>query len=524
MVIMSSFGLCNNLMKRFPPTRSEHLLHQISTAHYNFLLESIKDHAIFMLDPEGFIATWNAGAENIKGYTREEAVNQHFSIFYTQEDQERNYPAEILESVKRNGKFEEQGWRVRKDGSRFWASVTIFAVYADDKKLIGFSKVTRDLSERKNLEDHLNIINKELRESEERARLLISGVKDYAIFLVSPEGNIASWNNGAKEIKGYEADEVLGRPISIFYLPEAIDGNYPKYELRKALEEGRFEDEGWRVRKDGSQFWANVLITPIFNEQNQHIGFTKITRDLSERIKNEELMQKNQELYRVNQDLDIFVYAASHDLKAPISNIEGLLTVLLESLSPETLANEHSQRIIGMMQYSINRFKLTISNLTDVVKLQKEHSLPPTTVNLADITKEVLLDMKQIIESSNVDIRTVIDCEISVHYSRKNLRSIIYNLVSNGIKYRSPERPPFVEIRCSEKEDYIVLKVEDNGLGMDAKNKNNIFKMFHRLHDHVDGTGIGLFMVKRIIENAGGTIEVKSNLGEGSVFTVPLRK
>src|SRR5690606_38497585 len=136
------------------------------------------------------------------------------------------------------------------------------------------------------------------------------------------------------------------KSISIFYVPEAIDNNYPKYELRKAFEEGRFEDEGWRVRKDGSQFWANVLITPIFNEQNQHIGFTKITRDLSERIKNEELMQKNQELYRVNQDLDNFVYAASHDLKAPISNIEGLLTVLLESLSPETLANEHSQRII----------------------------------------------------------------------------------------------------------------------------------------------------------------------------------
>src|SRR5690554_4071429 len=294
-------------MKQFPPTRSEHLLHQASAAHYNFLLESIKDHAIFMLDPNGFIATWNAGAENIKGYTREEVVNKHFSIFYTKEDKERNYPADILESVKSDGKFEEQGWRVRKDGSQFWASVSIFAVYADDKKLIGFSKVTRDLSERKNLEDHLNIMNQELKESEERARLLISGVKDYAIFLVSPEGNIASWNNGAKEIKGYEAKEVLGKPISIFYLPEALASKYPQYELRKALEGGRFEDEGWRVRKDGSHFWANVVITPIFNEQNQHIGFTKITRDLSERIKNEELMQKNQELYRVNQDLDNFI-------------------------------------------------------------------------------------------------------------------------------------------------------------------------------------------------------------------------
>src|SRR5690554_3806136 len=511
-------------MKRFPPTRSEHLLHQASAAHYNFLLESIKDHAIFMLDPEGFIATWNAGAENIKGYTYEEVVNKHFSIFYTQEDRERNYPAEVLASVKRDGKFEEQGWRVRKDGSRFWASVTIFAVYADDKKLIGFSKVTRDLSERKNLEDHLNIINQELRESEERARLLISGVKDYAIFLVSPQGNIASWNNGAKEIKGYEAHEVLGKPISIFYVPEAIDSNYPKYELRKAFEEGRFEDEGWRVRKDGSQFWANVVITPIFNDKNHHIGFTKITRDLTERIKNQELMEKNQELYRLNQDLDNFIYAASHDLKAPISNIEGLLTVLVESLSPESLANEHNQRIIGMMQNSINRFKKTISNMTDVIKLQKENSVPATAVNISEITQEVLLDMKQVIESSNVAIETSIDCEASIHFSKNNLRSILYNLVSNAIKYSSPERLPLVQIHCSENDESIILKVQDNGLGMDQKNKNNIFKMFHRLHDHVDGTGIGLFMVKRIIENAGGKIDVQSKLGEGSVFTVYLKK
>src|SRR5690606_32499639 len=292
-------------------------LPQEDEAHYNFLLESVKDYAIFMLDPEGHVATWNAGAEKIKGYSRDEIVRKYFAIFYTKEDQETNYPASLLEKVRRDGKYEEQGWRVRKNGERFWANVSIFAVYNDLGELIGFSKVTRDLTEQKDLEERLSQAHKELVASEERARLLISGVKDYAIFLVSPEGKIATWNNGAKHIKGYEAEEVLGKPISIFYPSDALENNYPQYELRKALEEGRFEDEGWRIRKDGSKFWANVLVTPVYNNLNQHIGFSKITRDLTERIRNEELMQKNRELYKVNQDLDNFIYAASHDLKAP---------------------------------------------------------------------------------------------------------------------------------------------------------------------------------------------------------------
>lgn len=397
-------------------------------------------------------------------------------------------------------------------------------MYNPEGELIGFSKVTKELTEQKILEDRLNNTYQELIKSEERARLLISGVKDYAIFLVSPEGNIASWNNGAKAIKGYEAEEVLGKPISIFYLPDAVKGNFPQYELRKAQEEGRFEDEGWRLRKDGSQFWANVLITPIYNHEEQHIGFSKITRDLTERVRNEELMRKNQELHRVNQDLDNFIYAASHDLKAPISNIEGLLAVLQDSIAPEALANEYNSKILSMMQESVNRFKKTIATLTDVVKLQSGNTQAASAVNISEILNEIFLDMKQMVDFFNVTIRTKLDNTLSVFFSRSNLRSILYNLISNAIKYHHPDRRPIIQINGREEHGFVVLEVKDNGLGMGNAEKGTIFRMFQRLHDHVEGTGVGLFMVRRIVENAGGKIEVQSQLGEGSTFTIYLKK
>ena len=507
--------------RSYPPSQA---LPPEDELHYRFLLESVKDYAIFMLDPEGHIATWNPGAEKIKGYTRDEILYKYFAIFYTEEDREQGYPAFLLEKVKREGKHEERGWRVRKNGEKFWANVSIFAMYNPEGELIGFSKVTKDLTEQKILEDRLNNTYQELIKSEERARLLISGVKDYAIFLVSPEGNIASWNNGAKAIKGYEAEEVLGKPISIFYLPDAVEGNFPQYELRKALEGGRFEDEGWRLRKDGSQFWANVLITPIYNHEEQHIGFSKITRDLTERVRNEELMRKNQELHRVNQDLDNFIYAASHDLKAPISNIEGLLAVLQESIAPEALANEYNSKILSMMQESVNRFKKTIATLTDVVKLQSGNTQAASAVNISEILNEIILDMKQMVDFSNVTIRTKLDNTLSVFFSRSNLRSILYNLISNAIKYHHPDRRPIIQINGREEHGFVVLEVKDNGLGMGNAEKGTIFRMFQRLHDHVEGTGVGLFMVRRIVENAGGKIEVQSQLGEGSTFTIYLKK
>jgi PAS domain S-box-containing protein len=245
------------------------------------MVQGTTDYAIFMLDPSGRVMTWNAGAERLKGYRADEIIGQHFSRFYPQEVIDRGWPAYELEMAQREGRFEDEGWRLRKDGSRFWANVVITALRDDEGHLAGFSKVTRDLTARKQAEEAL-------RRSEERFRLLVEGAQDYAIFLLDSEGNIASWNPGAERIKGYRADEIIGQHFSRFYPQEANDCGWPAHELKVAAAEGRFEDEGWRVRKDGTQFWANVIITALRDEEGKLLGFSKITRDMTERKRSEE--------------------------------------------------------------------------------------------------------------------------------------------------------------------------------------------------------------------------------------------
>jgi PAS domain S-box-containing protein len=245
------------------------------------LVHGTTEYAIFMLDPEGRVLTWNAGAERFKGYKAEEIIGQHFTKFYPQEAIDRGWPAHELKVATAEGRFEDEGWRIRKDGSRFWANVVITALRDEQGQLRGFSKVTRDLTERKKAEELL-------RRSEEKFRLLVEGANDYAIFLLDPQGNIASWNAGAERIKGYEAGEIIGQHFSKFYPQEAIDRGWPAHELKVATAEGRFEDEGWRVRKDGTQFWANVVITALHDDAGNFRGFSKITRDMTERKKAEE--------------------------------------------------------------------------------------------------------------------------------------------------------------------------------------------------------------------------------------------
>ena len=248
---------------------------------FRLLVQSVKDYAIFLLDPEGRITSWNEGAERIKGYSADEIVGRHFSVFYPPEAVESGFPQRVLRVAARNGRFEDEGWRIREDGSRFWANVVITALRDESGRLVGFAKVTRDLTERREAENRL-------RESEERFRLLVQSVKDYAIFMLDPDGRVASWNEGAERIKGYTADEILGKHFSTFYLPEAVATAFPQYELEVATATGRFEDEGWRVRKDGTQFWANVIITAIRDDAGNLIGFTKVTRDLTARRAAEE--------------------------------------------------------------------------------------------------------------------------------------------------------------------------------------------------------------------------------------------
>jgi PAS domain S-box-containing protein len=243
---------------------------------YRLLVESVDDYAIFALDETGHILSWNAGAQRIKGYTADEAIGKHFSIFYPPEKIAEGFPEFELREAARVGRFEDEGWRIRKDGSRFWANVVITALRDPAGHLVGFAKVTRDLTERRLAEE-------ELRESEERFRLLVHGVRDYAIFMLDPTGHIATWNAGAERIKGYTDSEIIGKHFSIFYTPEDLESGKPARELEIATRTGVYEEEGWRVRKDGTRFWANVVITALRKPNGSLAGFAKVTRDLTER-------------------------------------------------------------------------------------------------------------------------------------------------------------------------------------------------------------------------------------------------
>ncbi|MBN9523634.1 PAS domain S-box protein, partial [bacterium] len=249
------------------------------------IVAGVRDYAIFLLDPAGIVVTWNAGAERIKGYAAREIVGTHFSRFYPPEALASGWPAHELEVAAKTGRFEDEGWRVRKDGTMFWASVVITAVRDDAGAVRGFLKITRDLTDRKQAEEKLRL-------SEERFRLLVEGVNDYAIFMLDPEGRVATWNAGAERLKGYTAAEIVGRHFSTFYPPDAVARGWPAEELRRAAADGRVEDEGWRVRKDGTTFWASVVITALRDAASTLRGFAKVTRDLTERRAAEEAARR----------------------------------------------------------------------------------------------------------------------------------------------------------------------------------------------------------------------------------------
>ena len=256
------------------------IAHESGELH-RLLVESVQDYAIFALDTAGYILSWNAGAQRFKGYTADEIVGKHFSIFYPQERIASGFPEYELREAARTGRFEDEGWRIRKDGTRFWASVVLTALRDSTGTLVGYAKVTRDLTERRGAEEALRL-------SEERFRLIVQNVQDYAIFMLDPSGHVATWNDGAQRIKQYTAEEIIGKHFSIFYPPDRIAEQFPQYELREAERTGHFEDEGWRLRKDGSRFWANVVITALRDSGGHLIGFSKVTRDLTERRASED--------------------------------------------------------------------------------------------------------------------------------------------------------------------------------------------------------------------------------------------
>lgn len=376
---------------------------------------------------------------------------------------------------------------------------------------------------------------RKLNQQQQQLVALVENSTDF-IGLASPEGQGVFINQAGLELVGLEKSQIKELKVLDFFYEE--DKSFVNDTiLTTAKNKGSWVGE-FTIR----HFTTGRPIPIYYNcfsikdpSSGQLLGIATIFIDITERKKqeeelhgltrrlaraNSELSEANDQLIRTNVDLDNFIYTASHDLKAPISNIEGLLLVLLRSLNKEDLVTGNINYITSLMQNSIDRFKKTISNLTEVVKLQKDNNQSILPLTLFDIINDVLLDLNQIIESTGAQFEiNVGDCPF-ISFSEKNLRSIVYNLISNAIKYRSPERAPFIKLHCFQAEGYIVFSIEDNGLGMELRNESKLFGMFSRLHDHVEGSGIGLYMVRKIIENAGGKIEVESQVNVGSTFKV----
>ncbi|MEO6046812.1 MAG: PAS domain S-box protein [Candidatus Kapaibacterium sp.] len=480
-----------------------------SEERYRLLVEGMKDYAIFMLDPDGYITSWNAGAERIKGYTAGEAIGRHFSMFYSPQKIEEKWPQQELEFARRDGRFEDEGWRLRRDGTRLWANVIITALYDEHGELLGYSKITRDLTERKEHEETL-------RRSEERFRLLVEGVKDYAIFMLDPDGYITSWNAGAEGIKGYTASEAIGQHFSMFYPREKIEEKWPEQELEFARRDGRFEDEGWRLRKDGTRLWANVIITPLYDKGNRLIGFSKVTRDMTER-------KRVEELELAEQRMTEFLAMLSHELRNPLAPIRNAVYMMqLKESEDADLAG-----IRDILDRQVEHITRLVDDLVEVsrvtsgtIRLRREQ------VDIHAIIARATESSRPFIEARGHRLEIILpNNPILLDGDQTRLVQVFVNLLNNAAKYTPGEGT--ISVIVEEHGHEMVARVRDTGAGISADLLPNIFDLFTQGERTLDrsegGLGIGLTLARRIIEMHGGTIKAFSEgAGMGSELLVCL--
>lgn len=356
----------------------------------------------------------------------------------------------------------------------------------------------------------------------------IEQVKTYAIFATDTKGIVNVWNIGAERMKGYKEEEIIGQYYGILSPDENQRAGMPERELQMALKNGSFQAEDWRKRKDGSLFWASVTLTPIFGKDGKHIGFTKITGDLTKQKElqdklaerqQEALEHKNSELQKTNHDLENFIYTASHDLRSPITNIEGLMKVLRRRITESNCINEGVEEVLTRLTSSVDRLNHTIGDLTDIARLENDFkdSGAEDIINIKEVYEDVMADMSFTNPEKKCSVHT--DFQVyQLKFSNKNFRSVLYNLLSNAIKYQSGDRECVIQVRTRLEEPYVVLSVIDNGLGISERHQKQLYTMFRRFHNHIEGSGVGLYMVKRIMENAGGKITVESKEGSGTEF------
>ncbi|RKH71269.1 sensor histidine kinase [Corallococcus aberystwythensis] len=486
-------------------------------AQLRLFIDSVKDYAILTLDPAGYIMSWNTGAERIKGYRAEEILGQHFSRFYPPEDIASGKPQMDLEIVNREGRFEEEGWRVRKDGSLFWANIVITSMRDSQGQLVGYGKVTRDFTERKQTQEHLQ-------QSEERFRLLVEHIQDYAIYMLDPEGRVSTWNAGAERFKQYKADEIIGQHFSRFFPPEDVARGKPWHALQVAAREGHFEEEAWRIRKDGSLFWASVVLTALYDSQGNLRGFAKVTRDITQRKQTQE--RRELEMLRdAVRARDEFLSVASHELKTPLTPLQLKLTALLRTVENNpsaTLPVERIARDLEVARRQVRKLSDLIEDLLDVSRISVgQLRLDRAPMDLASLARDVVVRYAP--QSAQVGCSVTLEAPTPVegNWDRARVDQVITNLLTNALKYGAGKP---VHVRVRKEAGLAVLSVRDEGIGISQEDQPRVFERFVRAvsERNYGGLGLGLFITQQIVEALHGTVQVRSTPGEGSTFTVML--
>jgi PAS domain S-box-containing protein len=494
--------------------------HLTSERRFQLLIASVTDYAIYMLDPAGNVSSWNPGAQRFKGYLPDEIIGQHFSVFYTEEERMAGVPERALRTAREHGKFEAEGWRMRKDGTRFWASVVIDPVRDEEGNFIGFAKITRDMSDQR-------AAQQALRDSEERFRLLVQGVSDYAIYMISPEGIVTNWNAGAARIKGYDESEVVGTHFSRFYTEQDRANGNPARALERARRIGRYEAEGHRVRKDGSQFWAHVVIDAIHDANGELLGFAKVTRDITERKQAAEaLEQANAALFQSQkmEAIGQLTGGIAHDF----NNLLGVLASSLDLLALR-LQDPADARLLGTMQRAIDRGATLTQQLLSFARQQ------PLKIDLVN-PNQLIEGFETVLRragAANIAFALTLETELdTVAVDAARFESALLNLVVNA-RHAMPDggrvtiKTSNANLRAGQVGQlpagkYVRTEVIDTGHGMSPEVMARAFEPFYTTKEIGKGTGLGLSQVYGFIAQSGGDVVLESQTGPGSGTTVSI--
>lgn len=494
---------------------------------FQYLISGIRDYAIYMLDTDGHVSSWNSGARRFKGYEAPEILGQHFSRFYTPEDQASGLPARALATALAEGKYEAEGWRVRQDGSRFWASVIIDPIYDEHGALLGYGKITRDITEQKMARDAL-------RASEERFRLLVQGVSDYAIYMLSPEGVVSNWNMGAQRIKGYSEQEIVGQHFSRFYTEADRASGLPARALGNAMREGRYEAEGWRQRKDGTCFWAHVIIDAIHDESGELIGFAKVTRDLTEKkAAADALAEANAALFQAQkmESIGQLTGGIAHDFNNLLSVLSSGLEVLTlrGSMSGGMAGGVADVKTLDSMRRAIDRGATLTQQL---LAFARQQPLQPETHSVNRLVSGFESVLRRAVNAA-IDFEVQLEPEIrAAVIDSARFESALLNLVVNA-RDAMPDGGRIciatANVELKEREvnglapgSYVKVTVSDTGTGMSPETAQRAFEPFYTTKEVGKGTGLGLSQVYGFIKQSGGEVKIRTAPGAGTAIAIYL--